>query len=67
MTRPSERELRNAVASLDDDDGSHPVASLAILLSADEIQQVSDRLNLLRIDGELYQNPDIDCVALTDT
>ena len=66
MTRPSERELQRTVESIADGPGDYPTASLATLLSADEIQQVSDRPNLLHIDGELYQNPDIDGIEVTE-
>ena len=58
MTRPSERELRHAVDSLDDDEaGGYPVAPLAILLSADELRPVDSRKRVIDIDGELYRRP----------
>lgn len=55
MNRRSKREVWKEVESLGGSRNDHPVASLAILLSADEIQS-TDR-GLLNIDGELYRRP----------
>jgi hypothetical protein len=63
---PSERELRQTVESIDTDAGDCPNLPIAYLLSADdmqnEIQEVPNRPDLVRINGTVYDYPSAELI-----
>ncbi len=66
MTRKSKRELQQTVESLKDGPDDCPVISLATLLSADDVEKVPGRPNLLCVDGQLYKKSGFDLAGLTE-
>jgi hypothetical protein len=53
--RKSKRELERTVEQLGPGGSGVPTVDLAQLIAADEIEEVDDKPDLLRLDGHLYR------------